>query len=41
MSIPTSRMTSTASGFNPFGSIPALIGVEYSDAMCLKYPSAI
>src|SRR5271168_5292404 len=41
MSIPISLIASTASGFNPFGSVPALRGSNASLATCRKYPSAI
>src|SRR5580700_2660464 len=41
MPIPISLITSTASGFNPLGSIPALSGSNSPPATCRKYPSAI
>src|SRR5580658_6877564 len=41
MSIPISLITSTASGFNPLGSIPALSGSNSAPATWRKYPSAI
>src|SRR5215469_6013251 len=41
MSMPISRITSTANGFNCFGSTPALRGSNSSPATCRRYPSAI
>src|SRR5271168_3572550 len=41
MSIPISFIASTASGFNPFGSTPALNGSNSSPATWRRYPSAI
>src|SRR5580692_7499247 len=41
MSIPISFMASTASGFKPFGSTPALSGSNSLAATWRKYPSAI
>src|SRR5580700_8723314 len=41
MSIPISPIASTASGFNPLGSVPALSGSNSPPATWRKYPSAI